>query len=199
VTGQGHASASAQWAWVQEEYPNGIRLTFVRGISPERITAALGADPADSRQLTAEVTYETLGQPWARVGRSGEWAFCIDNCFFDVDGFSPAARELSAGTELALLDSLLTSGYFFYFADGTEVTSFEPLLAFDRRGSAPDRFVAQMREVGLDVEQPPDDAPLSHVNPRIATLDMLTLAFGIRLSRDVALGPLATARPRVGA
>lgn len=198
MTGQGHGSASAQWAWVQEEYPNGIRLTFVRGISPERITAALGADPRDSRWLTAEVTYETLGHPFARVGRSGEWAFCIDNCFFNVGDFSPTARELSARTELALMDSL-TSDYFFYFADGTEVTSFEPLLAFDRGGSDPDRFVDQMRQVGLDVEQPPDDAALSDVNPEIATLDMLTLAFGIRLSRDVALGPLATVRPRVGA
>lgn len=198
MTGQGHGSASAQWAWVREEYPNGIRLTFVRGISPERITAALGADPANSQWLTAEVTYETLGHPFARVGRSGEWAFCIDNCFFNVGRFSPTARELSAGTELALMDSL-TSDYFFYFADGTEVTSFEPLMAFDRGGSDPDRFVPQMREVGLDVEQPPDDAAISDVNPAIATLDMLTLAFGIRLSRDVALGPLATVRPTVGA
>jgi hypothetical protein len=45
-----------------------------------------------------------------------------------VEAFSPTAAELSAGTELALLNSLLSVwGYFHYFVDGIEVTSFEPL------------------------------------------------------------------------
>jgi MFS family permease len=63
----------------------------------------------------------------------------------------------------------------------------------------PDRFVPQMRQVGLDVEPPPDDAdPVPPRSPNIALLDMLTLAPGIRLSRETATGPLLTVRPGCG-
>jgi hypothetical protein len=47
--------------------------------------------------------------------------------------------------------------YFQYFADGTEVTAFEPLLARDRTGSDPDRFLPQMREAGLRVDEDQDE------------------------------------------
>jgi hypothetical protein len=200
MTSQGFRfTSAAEWDWVEEEFPEGIRLMFVREAAPERIIEALEADPADARWLTAEVTYETLVQPFARVGRTGEWTFCIDNCFFDVEAFSPTAAELSAGTELALLNSLLSvSGYFHYFVDGIEVTSFEPLLSAWRYGTNPDRFVPQMRQAGLDVEPPPDDAPAPPRSPNIALLDMLTLALGIRLSRETATGPLLTVRPGCG-
>lgn len=183
---------AAGWDWVAEEFPHGLRLTFVRGRPPERVIEAFGADPAAARWLTAEVTHETMADPWVRVGRAGEWAFAVDSCLLDVGGFSPTARALSEGTELACLDFLLSSGYFYYFADGAEVTSFEPLLSSDRYGTDPDRFVPQMRQAGLDVDPPPDDAVLQG-DPNIAALRMLTLALGIRLSREMALGPLLTA------
>lgn len=88
-----------------------------------------------------------------------------------------------------------------YFVDGDMVTSFEPLLTHYRGGSDPDQFVPQMRQAGLSVEPPDDDAdqhPDSagpERDPRIALLEMLTLALGIRLPRDVALGPLCTVQP----
>jgi Family of unknown function (DUF6461) len=192
---------AAEWGWVAPAFPHGLRLTFVRGVAPERLVEAFGADPAATRWLTAEVTFATIGDPWVRVGRTGEWVFSFDNCLFGIGGFSPKARELSAGTELAHLDSLMSSGYFYYFADGAEVTSFEPLTSACRYGTEPDRFVPQMRRVGLDVDPPPNDPPGAHDpddgapdDPNIAVLEMLTLALGIRLSRGMALGPLRTAR-----
>ena len=83
---------------------------------------------------------------------------------------------------------------FFYIADGVEVTSFEPLLAFDRDGSDPDRFVPQMRQAGLSVDRSRDRAGPQR-SPRVAVLEMLTLALGIRLTREVAMGPLPTVQP----
>lgn len=78
--------------------------------------------------------------------------------------------------------------HFYYFVDGDMVTSFEPLLAHYGSGSGPDRFVPQMRLAGLSVEPPPDDGADQHSDsagperdPRIALLEMLTLALGIRL------------------
>ncbi len=160
MTGRADEQVLSSWDWVEEEFPNGTRLLFVRDIPPEQIMTALGADPAHAELLTLDVTFETLIQPFARVGRTGEWAFCIDNCAFNVGEFSPTAQELSAGTELALLDTYVpTSGYFWYFADGAEVTSFEPLLSPWRDGSDPDRFVPQMRQVGLDRRTAPRRRP----------------------------------------
>ena len=71
-----------------------------------------------------------------------------------------------------------------------EVTSFEPLRAWDRFGTDPDRFLPQMHQVGLSVEEPPQGSAFR--DPVIALLEMLTLALGIRLPREVALGPLLT-------
>ena len=110
MTGRADESVLSSWDWVEEEFPNGTRLLFVRDIPPERIITALEADPADTQSLTLDVTFEMLVQPFARVGRTGEWAFCIDNCAFNMGEFSPTAQELSAGTELALLDTYVHLG-----------------------------------------------------------------------------------------
>jgi hypothetical protein len=186
---------TTEWDWMAEAFPHGLRLMFVRQVSPERVIEAFGANPAAARWLTADVTFETIDHPWVRVGRTGEWVFSFDNCLSGVEEFSPTARELSQGTELARLESLVSSGYFYYFADGEEVTSFEPLMSPWRYGTDPDRFVPQMRQVGLDVEPPSDDAAIGESDPNIAALQMLTLALGIRLPREAALGPLRTVRP----
>ena len=181
----------SEWDWIEEEYPTAFCLMFVRRLAPERVLEALGADPAAARLLSAEVTELTLGFPWVRVGSTAEWTFAFDNSSLDVYELQRIARELSAGTDLALLESGPNMDYFYYFADGTEVTSFEPLLAYDRDGSEPDRFVPQMRQTGLRVDPAPDIVR----NPRVALLEMLTLALGIQLSREVAMGPLLTVQP----
>jgi Family of unknown function (DUF6461) len=179
------------WDWIKDEYPDGIRLMFVRGVPPERVIEAFRANPAAARLLSAEATDEIVGYPWVRVGRTGEWAFAIDSWYEERERI---ASQLSAGTELALFEPNPKLDYFYYFVDGREVTSFEPLLAHDRDGSDPDRFVPQMRRAGLRVDTPSHDAYLSR-DPAIAVLEMLTLALGIRLSREVAMGPLLTVQP----
>jgi hypothetical protein len=191
------APEGSEWDWTEEEYPDGgVRLTFVRGVTADPVIEAFGADPSAARLLSAEATDETLGYPWIRVGRTGEWAFAIDTCPVDVYENETIAADLSAGTELALAELTLSSELFYYFVDRTEVTSFEPLLARDRDGSDPDRFVQQMRQAGLRVDPRPDDGDHElERSPRIALLDMLTLALGIRLSREVAVGPLLTVQP----
>lgn len=109
--------------------------------------------------------------------------------------YEQAAVRLSAGTDLVLFLAGMELDYFFYFADGAVVTSFEPLMSAWRDGTDPDRFVPQMAQVGLDVEPPADDDESEQEpSPAIALLEMLTLALGIRLSREMAMGPLLTAR-----
>lgn len=49
-----------------------------------------------------------------------------------------------------------------------------------------------MRQVGLRVDPPSDDDDEPQGSPRAALLEMLSLALGIRLSREVVLGSLLT-------
>jgi hypothetical protein len=179
------------WDWMLEEYPDGIRLLLARGVTPERILEAFGADPSDAVPLSAEQALETLDS-WVQVGQTGEWGFAIDNSSPVIAESGLLTRALSAGTDVALVETGPNFDHFYYFADGTEVTSFEPLLSYYRDGTDPDRFVSQMREAGLPVE-PPDDDDDDEGDPRLAVLEMLTLALGIRLPTDVAMGPLLTA------
>lgn len=193
----------SDWDWISGEIMG--CLMFARGVSHERIIEAFGMDPGVARLLPAsriqdELRFPVLDQelrlihPWIRVGRAGEWGFVLDQVDFDVGYLGRVARDLSAGTELAMLHWTPTIDYFSYLVDGTEVTSFEPGMCWDRYGTQPDRFLRELSEVGLAVD-PPDpggefdeDAP----NPSVLALEMLTVAFGIRLPADVALGPLLT-------
>ena len=192
--GSGRMQEGSGWDWIDEDYPIAFTLMFVRAVTPERVIEAFGADPADAELLTAEATGLTLGYPWVRAGRADEWAFAFDNSSVGFSEVGRIARELSAGTDLALLDSGPNMAYFYYLIDGTEVTSFEPLLAHDRGGSDPDRFVPQMRQAGLRVDRSRDRARPQR-SPRVGVLEMLTLALGIRLPREVAMGPLLTVEP----
>lgn len=190
-------TAASEWDWMSEEYPYGIRLAFARGVTPERVIEAFGADPGAAQALSAEQALETLTS-WVQVGRAGQWAFAIDNSSLGAEETGRIARALSAGTDLALFETGPNFDHFYYFADGDEVTSFEPLLSHDRHGSDPDRFVSQMRQTGLNVDPPAEDDEDFGNDTRTAVLEMLTLAFGIRLPRDVALGPLLTVEPDNG-
>jgi hypothetical protein len=187
---------TAGWDWVTEEYQDGVGLIFARGATPERLIEVLGADPAAALLVTAEAGYETPGYPWVRVGQAGEWAFVVNYSTLDLEG---PALELSAGTEVARFEIGPNLDYFYFYADGVAVTSFEPLLACYRGGTDPDRFLAAMRQAGLDVDPPietdDDEVDELDLDLRIALLYMLTLALGIKVPREVGLGPLLTFQP----
>jgi hypothetical protein len=192
--GAGRIPQGSGWAWFADEFPDGIDVMFVRGVEPERVIETLGADAAVASMLSAEAAVQTLSYSWVRAGRTGEWVFAVIGAPLGSDEYQRAGLRLSAGTEVALFAAGMELDHFYYFVDGTEVTSFEPLLSAWRDGTDPDRFVPQMRQVGLHVDPPNDDDPISHLNPTIALFEMLTLELGIRLSRETAMGPLLTAR-----
>lgn len=128
--------------------------------------------------------------PWIRVGTTGDWGFAIDWSSSGWGGYEEdAARALSVGTDVVWVNFNMSLDGLWYYADGAEVTSFEPLGAWERSGTEPDRFLPAMRQAGLRVDLPEED---DFRNPRAAVLEMLTLALGIRLPRDVALGSLLT-------
>ena len=163
---------------------------------------AFGMSQANARLVPASHVEEAIrypdwqetyppDHPWIRVGTSGEWTFVIDESSSGYGGYEQdAALELSASTDVVLFTHNMGMDHFHYYVNDTEVTEFEPLLAWDRGGADPDRFVPQMRQVGLRVDPVPPGTDFR--DPLIALLEMLTLALGIRLPREVALGPLLT-------
>ncbi len=183
------------WDWILETALEiGGTLMFARGASPEQVMEAFGMVPGAAQLLPAdpEDIFESLPypmddtfppvHPWIRVGKEGEWAFAIDESAGGYGGYEEdAALELSAGTEVAWFSHTQTIDYFHYYVD-----------AWERFGTDPDRFLAQMRQVGLDVDPPPVGVEGPELDPTIALLEMLTLALGIRLPEEVALGPLLT-------
>jgi Family of unknown function (DUF6461) len=205
MTDRADLPVTSEWDWVYGPAGAdfGASFTFARGASPEQVMTAFRMDPGTAQLLPAD--WQVINQalryppdstyppehPWIRVGRSGEWAFAIDESAGGYGGYEEdAAIELSVGTDVVLFTHNAALDGFHYYVEGISVTQFEPLLAWDRFGTDPDRFLPQMRQVGLSVEEP---SPYSDFrDPVIALLEMLTLALGIRLPREVALGPLLT-------
>ncbi|HEX4089648.1 MAG TPA: DUF6461 domain-containing protein [Trebonia sp.] len=200
MAGRIESSAGSRWDWIAEtNLELGGSLTFARGASTEGVIEAFGMNSAkaflalasEAAELLPYPDYQEMDppeHPWIRVGTTGEWGFSLDESSGGFGGYEEdAAYALSVGAEAVLLTHVGPHNTFHYYVDDTEVTAFEPLRAWDRWGTDPDRFLPSMRAAGLRLG---DDDPIG--NPVIDALEMLTLALGIRLDRDVALGPLLT-------
>ena len=216
------------WRWLKGwRYELMGCLVFARGAEPERVLQAFGLDPAAARTVSADQMGEVAGDPAARppaaggvpvrAGRQGEWAFAIDLNAPAVD-HAEVVRRLSASAEAVLVQwTPKPTAFIEYWADGTWTTSFDVRAAHQRAGADPDRFLREMRAVGLRTEAVDAEAdrvrvleerariiearrqgiPIEVFDPFVAALDVLTLALGITLPADVAEGPLLTAtRPR---
>jgi Family of unknown function (DUF6461) len=210
------------WSWIESgDLEVGGCLVFVRGGRPEQVIEAFGADLGSARMLSAAQLNRGLlfpvfdraaniVRPWVRVGRTGEWAFGIDQTGPDVIGFyRDVGLRLSAGSDaVVVLWTAKSTSEVEYMADGELVTSFTPEMASVRIGSEPDRFLREMQEAGLIIESPApspgrqlDRAERQEPDlddPLLAAMQMLTLALGIRLPRVVADGPLLTVQRESG-
>jgi hypothetical protein len=184
------------WGWVLR---GGMEvcgcLIFARHASPEQMIAAFGLDPGTARLLPPERAGEAVGYPVsgygkARVtapvvcaGRSGEWAFAIDEFILSNELAVKGHRvplHLPAGTETAVVTWTPTISTAEYWADGQQRAFFD--LDLDD----PELFLGQ---AGLDVDiagQVDFNTPESHV----AALRMLTLALGVLVPAEAADGPL---------
>jgi hypothetical protein len=199
-----------RWGWVRSAFDPGTSLVFARHATPEQVIRGLRLDPAAGEMMTGEQAAETdwgvigdlsgneLPTPFVRIGRSGDWAFAVDQCFLALNSAirgHDVIRTLSARSEaVGVLWTEKPGESVEYYADGEWVMTFEPYRAWDR-GPDRDRFVSEMRQVGLHTEPPSEAAPRAG-HPRfdvlIAALEMLTIALGIELTQDLTDGPLLT-------
>ena len=218
------------WAWLRRE--RGILgcLVFVRCITPERMIEGYEMDPSAAQMLPRDrareaVLYPISGEdgytvnPWIRAGKFGDWAFAVSDTGLDLAGYhQEAARRLSAGTESAVVIWTPNIDSLDYYADAAFTLTFDLIMPWHRAGGDPDRFVTEMRQVGLQTEADTSEEARARVleererlwaarregreievfDPLVATLEMLTLALGIRLPEEVARGPLLTVQRAPG-
>jgi hypothetical protein len=187
-----NAQPSDEWDWLEESALRlGCALIFARDVTEDEVFEAFGLDPSSARM---EDWVEDANHRQVRVGRFGAWTFAIDEWMESLDltvRGKNVGKRLSAGTEAVVISwTPKPNEDFEYWADGTLVTRFEAYRVCDRDGSEPDRFLREMRQVGMVTEA--DDAAEGPEDDLIATLDLVTLALGIRLPEQVAMGPLAT-------
>lgn len=195
----------ADWGWVLEgDLATSGSLMFIRGGSPTAVVEAHGmsadkalilprARAAEALRHPVTVRQHVIGYPWLRAGVTGEWAFAIEETWLGEDGSAAELiRRLSAETEMAWISWTGEQGSWNYIVNGSTITWFDPAEPWRRFGRKPDQFVDQMREAGLPVDEPKRKQAAPAGDSRIAALETLTLALGIRLGREAALGPLLT-------
>jgi hypothetical protein len=188
-----NAQVSGEWDWLEaSELRLGCALIFARDGTQDEVFGAFDLDPSSAQM---EDWVFDPDRRRVRVGRLGVWTFAIDEQMESLDlavHGKNVGKRLSVGTEVVVVSwTPKPTEDFEYWADGTLVTTFEPYDAARYRfGSEPDRFLREMRQVGMVTEAA--DAAEGPEDYVIATLDLATVALGIRLPEQVAMGPLAT-------
>ncbi len=144
-------------------------VAFFRGLDPEAVLRRFTRGE-DSGQ---ESTFDTLGEKaheyimetaggdrGGHVGvfQAGEWCVVIEPYGWTVT-VPEMLTELSQGCEvLAITRHDYAEDSFEYAIDGTMVTEYSPLFPYERFGSDPDRLNGYMRELGMGLDKPKDDA-----------------------------------------
>ena len=185
------------WDWILRSGGGDILgcLVFARGVAPERLLEAYGMEQGAGQLLSADAAaaafrfpvHDENGNvisPVVKAGRSGEWAFVIDEKFLAnwlaMHGHH-VARHLPPGTETVIVDWTAKPTYNVeYWVDGYRRASFDPQL------DDPELFLGR---AGLDVEVA-ERVDFGTPYPMLAALEMLTLALSIQVPEETATGPL---------
>ncbi|MFG1948422.1 DUF6461 domain-containing protein [Nonomuraea sp. NPDC048826] len=145
-------------------------VSFVRDVSPEEVLRRFGVD----EDTMEEVTFDELDERSADTmredaagfigaARVGDWTVVVEPGGWQLAVDASIYGRVSRGTEVV---SVCRHDYaqdtFAYIVDGVPVVSFDPMCPNHRAGSDPDRFVAKMREVGLDPGHDLDGPGIEH-------------------------------------
>jgi hypothetical protein len=196
-----------RWGWVRRAPDPGTSLVFARHATPEQVIRGFRLDPAAGRVMTAQqaagmdwgvirdLSGNELPCPFVRAGRSGDWAFAVDQSYLAlnsaIQGHDVLATLSARSEAVEVLWTPKPNESVEYYAAGEQILNFEPYRAWDR-GPDQDRFVSEMRQAGLRTEPPSEQAGQARVDVLIAALEMLTIALGIGLTENLVEGPLLT-------
>ncbi|GIH90538.1 DUF6461 domain-containing protein [Planobispora siamensis] len=150
-----------RWLSDREELGEIYCVSFVRGLSPDEVLRRFGID---ENTMEEGVTAEGLNERSVESMRAdsagyigaaeiGDWTLVIEPGGWKIAVDSDVYGPVSRGTEVvSVCRHDYASDSFAYIVDGESVLHFDPMCPDDRSGSDPDRFIKEMREVGLDPE-----------------------------------------------
>lgn len=136
-------------------------VSFIRNLSPEEALRRFGVNESTleegvafdelDRRSVESMRDDAAGyigaaktDGWTVVVEPGGWKIAVD---------SETYARVSRGTEVvSVCRHDYASDSFAYIVDGESVVHFDPMRPGDRSGSDPDRFIKEMREVGLNPE-----------------------------------------------
>lgn len=167
--------APFQWLNVSESSGGGalgviFSVAFFRGLDPAEVVRRFsrGADSGQESDFDGldDRAYEFLnetdgGEGGGHVGvfQAGEWCVAIEPHGWMVT-LREVVTELSWGCEVLAVTrhDYAAEHSFAYAIDGTIVTGYRLRHPYERSGSDPDRLNGFMRELGMGLDKPEDEA-----------------------------------------
>ncbi|WP_049571795.1 DUF6461 domain-containing protein [Nonomuraea sp. SBT364] len=163
-----------QWlnAGESEGGPLGVifSVAFFRGLDPAAVVRRFSRDTDSGWQADfdglgdkafefVEETAGGAGGGHVGVFQVGEWCVVVEPHGWEVT-LHEVVTELSEGCEVVAVTrhDYAAEHSFEYAIDGTVVMGYRLRHPYDRHGSDPDRLNGFMRELGMALEEPADDA-----------------------------------------
>lgn len=133
-------------------------VSFVRGIPPEEVLRRFGVDESTMEEVTFDELDERSAESmrddvagYIGAAQIGGWTLVIEPGGWQIAVDSEIHGRVSQGTEVvSVCRHDYASDTFAYIVDGKPVVWFDPRMPDSRSGSDPDRFIVEMRRVGLD-------------------------------------------------
>ncbi|WP_052422344.1 DUF6461 domain-containing protein [Nonomuraea candida] len=166
-------------------------VSFVRDLSPEEVLRRFGVDEESMEEVAFdELDYRSVesmradAAGYIGAARVGDWTVVIEPGGWQIAVDGNTYAPVSQGTEVV---SVCRHEYardtFAYIVEGTPVVWFDPMYPEERSGSDPDRFVAKMREVGLDPDHDIDGPGIDH--PMESSFALASSITGLSFSTDL--------------
>ncbi len=133
-------------------------VSFVRDLSPEEVLRRFGVDESTMEEVTFDELDERSAESlmddaagYIGAVKVGDWTLVIEPGGWKLAVDSEIMARVSRGTEVvSVCRHDYASDTFAHIVDGQPVVWFDPMLPDARSGNDPDRFIKEMREVGLD-------------------------------------------------
>ncbi|GAA3357941.1 DUF6461 domain-containing protein [Saccharopolyspora gregorii] len=175
-------TSADDFGWLDDDSIVGYSVAFVEGVDPgealRRIGAEVDARPASSAAEADEIAGDSGGAAVVRAGRCGGWTALVEH---DANsGVNEATLPaLSVGTRVVSVFSSASGMDLFYFAENGQVTTVvETSIPANRSGGEPDRFLAEMADVGLVAGEIAESV-------RAATMALAREVCGVELTEEM--------------
>jgi hypothetical protein len=181
---------AADYGWLEKQYQHLMEaycVTLVRGLSPDALLEALGAEPGERMTGVAELSgpsfddWESDGW-FVAVASVGDWSLMVEHNGFVGVGPETMLPVSRGRTVVSHYRNVNAVDHFYWFEDGTTRLHFEPLFPHHRDGSHPDELLAAMRESGFDLSDEDDAGLDGHTEAAFALAERIT---GVRLTPEL--------------